>query len=137
MLIEEIKLPAKADCAAAYKVAGTIIEMTMDGEYRVWSISPEPKLLLECGDYFAEAIALAFSGTCLGGEKMEKPVIKQNNSSKNKQGTYTHLVYSETGRLAGSISASSLKRMKAQLQCAECNAEEKPQCPLPAQGSDL
>lgn len=68
MIIEEIKLPAKADCAAAYKVAGTIIEMTMDGEYRVWIISPVPKLLFEHGDCFAEAIAVAFSGRCLEAE---------------------------------------------------------------------
>ena len=67
---------------------------------------------------------------------MKKIMNKQNGSLKNKQGTYTHLVYSETGVLAGSISASDLKTMKAQPQCAECNAEEKPQCPLPAQGSD-
>lgn len=61
MLIKEISIPPGADCAAAYKVAGSIIEITVDGEYRVWSISREPALLFERGTSFAEAIAAAFS----------------------------------------------------------------------------
>lgn len=67
---------------------------------------------------------------------MSNLTVKQNENLKNKQGTYMHLVYSEKGARAGSISASYLKTMKAQLQCAECTAEEKLLCLLPAQGSD-
>ncbi|EKT1909956.1 hypothetical protein JJQ28_10810 [Enterobacter asburiae] len=67
MQIEEINIPDCTDCSAAYRVAGCIIE-NFDGEYRVWSIGREPELLLEHGESFAMAIAVACSTDTEKGE---------------------------------------------------------------------
>lgn len=66
---------------------------------------------------------------------MSKSVMNQDGCLKNKRGTYMRLAYPITGSYAGAISASCLKKMKGPTQCAECNAEEKQQCPLLAQES--
>lgn len=57
-------------------------------------------------------------------------------STRKKQGTYMHLVYTDEGRFAGLISASGQKKVKEPLQCAECTPEGKQQCLLPAQESN-
>lgn len=49
----------------------------------------------------------------------------KTGKAENKQGTYTHLVYSEHGKFWGTVNVSDLKNQKVQPQHDEYKSEGK------------